>query len=125
DGAHCNGDRIYVADDKLIETATALSAKPNMDPKFWAADVPAFKRAFRSSLAYRLALVAQGNFDAMLTFRPTWEWDVAAGSLLVTEAGGTVTDQCGATPLFNNAHPQINGMVAAGGVHHRFIDALV
>lgn len=125
DGAYCNGEPLCVTDDKPIETATVLSAKPNMDPKFWATDVPACKRAFRSSLAYRLALVAQGQFDAMLTFRPTWEWDVAAGSLLVTEAGGLVTDQSGATPVFNNAHPQINGMVAAGGVHHRFIEALV
>jgi len=123
-GATCNDAPLTVTNDKPIDTATVLSAKPNLDPKFWAGGVPPFKRTFRSSLAYRLALVAEGRFDAMLTLRPTWEWDVAAGNLLVTEAGGTVTDQTGETPVFNNAHPQINGMVAAGGIHQTLISAL-
>lgn len=124
-GAFCNGNPIAVAQDKPIEKATVLSAKPNMDPKFWAAGTPRFKRAFRSSLAYRLALVADGQFDAMLTLRPTWEWDVAAGSLIVAEAGGTVSDQSGKPPRFNNPHPQINGMVAASGIHQTLINTLI
>ncbi len=123
-GAQCNGVPLSTTKDKPIEAATVLTAKPNMDPKFWADEAPPFQRVFRSSLAYRLALVAQGQFDAMLTLRPTWEWDVAAGSLLVTEAGGTVSDQAGKLPGFNNAHPQLHGMVAAGGVHHQIIAAL-
>ena len=123
-GATCNGTPLAVCTNKPIDAATVLSAKPNMDRKFWAGNVPPFKRMFRSSLAYRLALVAQGKFDAMLTLRPTWEWDVAAGALLVTEAGGTVTDQAGQPPLFNNSHPLINGMVAAGGVHNTLFTAL-
>ncbi len=123
-GAALNGSPITVLADKPIDTATVLSAKPNMDPKYWAAAVPPFKRTFRSSLAYRLALVAEGRFDGMLTLRPTWEWDVAAGALIVTEAGGGVSDQTGQTPVFNNPHPQINGMVAAGGIHHQLITAL-
>jgi len=72
----------------------------------------------RSSLAYRMSLVAEGRFDAMLTLRPTWEWDVAAGALIVAEAGGRVTDRQGAQPRFNAAMPQIDGVVAAGpGLH--------
>jgi myo-inositol-1(or 4)-monophosphatase len=58
-------------------------------------------------------LVANGAFDGMLTLRPTWEWDVAAGSLIVNEAGGLATDQTGAAPLFNTAAAQLNGMVAS------------
>jgi myo-inositol-1(or 4)-monophosphatase len=50
------------------------------------------QRAYRPSIAYRLALVAEGRFDAMLTFRDTWEWDIAAGAILIAEAGGTVSD---------------------------------
>ena len=123
-GATCNDLPLTAAPDKPIETAQILSAKPNMDPKYWSGLVPPFERVFRSSLAYRLALVGEGRFDGMLTLRPTWEWDVAAGTLIVQEAGGTVTDQIGQTPRFNNAHPQINGMVAAGGVHPILIDAL-
>ena len=124
-GAMCNGEPMIVLPDKPIADATVLTAKPNLNPEFWSAQVPPFKKTFRSSLAYRLALVAQGKFDAMLTLRPTWEWDVAAGTLLVTEAGGTVTDQHNKTPRFNNATPQIKGMVAGGGVHQTIMDALV
>ena len=124
-GAALNGMSIKALPDKLLENATVLSSKPNIDPKHWAGTVPPFKRTFRSSLAYRLALVAEGRFDGMLTLRPTWEWDVAAGSLIVTEAGGVVSDQEGVTPVFNNRHPQINGMVAAGGIHSKLISALV
>lgn len=123
-GATCNGARLTASEDKPIDAATVLSAKPNMDPKYWAALVPPFKRTFRSSLAYRLALVGEGRFDGMLTLRPTWEWDVAAGALIVTEAGGIVSDQKGQAVVFNNPHPQINGMVAAGGIHAALIDAL-
>jgi len=123
-GATCNGTPIRATAGKPMTDATVLSARPNMDARYWKDGPPPFKRTFRSSLAYRLALVAQGQFDAMLTLRPTWEWDVAAGSLIVTEAGGTVTDQTGQSAKFNNPHPQINGMVAAGGIHPELITAL-
>lgn len=123
-GAMLNGMPIHASSNKAIDTATVLTAKPNMDQKYWSADIPPFKRTFRSSLAYRLALVAEGRFDGMLTLRPTWEWDVAAGALIVTEAGGSVSDQKGQPAVFNNPHPQINGMVAAGGIHPTLIAAL-
>lgn len=119
-----NGQPVTATATKPVEQASVLSTKPNLDPRHWKADVPLFKRHFRSSLAYRMALVAEGRFDAMLTLRPTWEWDVAAGTLIVTQAGGTVTDQSGQPPVFNNLHPQIGGLVAAGGVHDQIISAL-
>ncbi|SMX41895.1 3'(2'),5'-bisphosphate nucleotidase CysQ [Octadecabacter ascidiaceicola] len=123
-GATLNGVPLMALQDKPIDTATVLSSKPNLDSKYWANTAPPFKRAFRSSLAYRLALVGEGRFDGMLTLRPTWEWDVAAGMLIVSEAGGTASDQAGKTAVFNNPHPQINGTVAAGGIHAALIEAL-
>ncbi len=124
-GATRNDLPLTASANNSMDQATILSARPNLAPRFWAgARPPPFKRTFRSSLAYRLALVAEGRFDGMLTLRPTWEWDVAAGSLIVYEAGGTASDQKGARPVFNNPHPQVNGMVAAGGVHGALIRAL-
>lgn len=123
-GAFLNGARIEVTPDKPIDTATVLSSRPNLAPHHWRESPPPFKRTFRSSLAYRLALVAEGEFDGMLTLRPTWEWDVAAGSLIVEEARGMATEQTGKIARFNNPTPQINGMVAAGGIHRSLIDAL-
>lgn len=125
EGATLNGVPLRVTPDRAMEDATVLTAKPNLLAHYWQSGVaPAFKRTFRSSLAFRLALVAEGRFDAMLTLRPTWEWDVAAGALIVAEAGGAASDQKGALPRFNNPHPQIHGMVAAGGIHKALVTAL-
>lgn len=112
-GATLNGAALSVSPKTRIEGATVLAAKPNLDPSFWRnRDVPPIERVFRSSLAYRLSLVGEGRFDAMMTLRPTWEWDVAAGALIVEEAGGAVTDQVKGSARFNNPHPQLRGMVA-------------
>ena len=63
-------------------------------------------------------IAADGSFDGMITLRPSWEWDIAAGALIVQEAGATISDQHGAPLRFNNAHPQVPGVLAAGpGLH--------
>lgn len=112
-GATLNESAIHVS-DKTLDGATILSAKPNFDPLFWKGrQLPPIKRAFRSSLAYRLCLVAQGQFDGMITLRPSWEWDIAAGALIAQEAGATITDQRGEPLQYNNTHPQVPGVVAA------------
>lgn len=122
-GATVNGDPIKVTQAPL-DTATVLGAKPNFAARFWKDGiVPDVKRAFRSSLAYRLCLVAQGQFDGMITLRPSWEWDIAAGALIITEAGGTVSDQHGAPLKFNNPHPQVPGVLAAGPPLHSALAA--
>lgn len=112
-GATLN-DAPIAATAAAMDGATVLGQKSNFAPRHWRDDVPPIKRAFRSSLAYRLSLVAQGRFDGMITLRPSWEWDIAAGALIAAEAGATVTDQHGAPLCFNNPHPQVPGVVAAG-----------
>jgi myo-inositol-1(or 4)-monophosphatase len=124
-GARIGDTTLEVSDEARLGRANVLANRPTMAPENWAGgEVPPVKRHFRSSLAYRLCLVAQGRFDAMLTLRPTWEWDVAAGSLIVEEAGGRVSDRTGGRPGFNRAVPQIDGIVAAGAVHGGLIAAL-
>lgn len=113
-GATLNDEPVKVT-SAAMDAATVLGAKPNFDGRFWKGGaLPPIKRAFRSSLAYRLCLVAQGRFDGMITLRPSWEWDIAAGALIVQEAGGVVTDQYGEALRFNNQHPQVPGVLAAG-----------
>lgn len=72
-------------------------------------------RALRivGSAALDLAYVAAGRFDA------TWylslhAWDIAAGRLLVTEAGGRVTDLRGG-PV---RRPEADGVLATNGALH-------
>jgi len=114
-----------VTGTQALAGANVLAAKPMMGASHWPRGVPVVQRSHRPSLAYRLGLVAQGRFDAMFTFRPSWEWDIAAGSLIVEEAGGVVTDKTGAALRFNNAHPALNGVIAATpGVHAGALSAL-
>ncbi|SFS20149.1 3'(2'),5'-bisphosphate nucleotidase CysQ [Yoonia litorea] len=125
-GAEVNGFAIEIAGLDAISSATLLGAKPNFDARFWVGGTPPpVKRAFRSSLAYRLCLVAEGRFDGMITLRPSWEWDIAAGALIAAEAGATVSDQFGAELRFNNRHPQVPGViVGAQSLHSELISRL-
>jgi len=117
-GAVLNDAPISVTDTGAATGADILATRPNMKPDLWPGGLPDVTRHFRSSLAYRLSLVGSGRFDGMVTLRNAWEWDIAAGALIVTEAGGRATDRTGAPLRFNNPHPQTAGVLAAGaGVH--------
>lgn len=124
-GATLNGTALSVTDKSDVDIAQVLTNKVTMNPENWASGrSPGFKRTFRSSLAFRMCLVAEGRFDAMMTLRPTWEWDIAAGALIVTEAGGQVTDRKGQRLRLNNALPQVNGVIAGGAIHAQLANAL-
>ena len=125
-GATLNGAPLSASSQHEDENATILTAKPNLSPQWWPGGVPAIDRQFRSSLAYRLALVAQGRFDGMVTFRDSWEWDIAAGALIATEAGAAVTDRLGAALQFNNPHPKTPGVLAAAPkLHERLLARII
>jgi len=120
DGAYLNGAQIQVSDRTYITGATVLAARPSFDASHWIDAAPDVKRQFRPSLAYRMALVAEGRFDAMLSLRNTWEWDVAAGVLIAAQAGGSETDRNGHAPVFNNPTPTLAGLIAANhNLHQR------
>jgi len=64
------------------------------------------------SIAWSLALMACGRIDAVATCEPENEWDVAAGVLLITEAGGAITDGNGQALTFNRPTPRYRGIIA-------------
>jgi len=117
-GAFLNGQRVQVSQHGGTGRADILVARPQLAAKLWPGGVPDCTRHFRPSLAWRLALVAEAQFDAMLTLRPTWHWDIAAGALMVSEAGGVVSDGHGAQLRFNLAEPRADGIIAAGPALH-------
>lgn len=125
-GARCNGAPIRPSTLTDLTSAEVLAARPILEPHHWQDGVvPGFNRSHRPSLAYRMARVADGGFDAMLTLRPSWEWDIAAGDLILREAGGHISDRVGLPLRFNNPQPQLNGVVAANlDLHRALIAAL-
>ena len=62
------------------------------------------------SAALDLAWVAAGRFDGYAE-HSLGAWDVAAGTLLVREAGGHVTDVTGGNDMLND------GSMVAGNAH--------
>lgn len=127
EGAMLNGKALRVGTADNLEGASMLAARPNFDARYWrAGEHPGMVRNFRPSLAYRMALVAEGRFDAMMTLRSAWEWDIAAGALILSEAGAKITDQTGTGLLFNNPTPRVPGVLAANpDLHKELTQSLV
>lgn len=112
--ATLNGQPIRASRRTEADGATLLTSRPNLAPEHWKGGAPPpFRRTFRASLAWRLCLVAEGRFDAMLSLRPTWEWDIAAGDLIARSAGAEVTDRMGRAIAYNAAEPRTQGIIAA------------
>ena len=116
-GAARNGAAIR-ATDAPADPPTVLTTKANLKPEKWPNGLPAIRRKFRPSLAQRLCLVAEGRYDAMLTLRDSWYWDIAAGALIAAEAGAMATDRNGAALGFAAQVPQTAGCVVGPAVLH-------
>jgi myo-inositol-1(or 4)-monophosphatase len=124
-GARLNGAPIAASAREALEGAQVLASGNQMDPGLWPGGVPQIQRHFRPSIAYRLCLAAEGRFDAMFTFRDTWEWDVAAGDLIAREAGAVVTTRHGHPPAYNRPAPILPGVIAAAPALHAAILARI
>lgn len=120
-----NGQRIAPSNVALRD-ATVLANRASVDPSHWRDErMPPFRREFLPSLAWRLCLAAEGRFDAALSLRAAWEWDIAAGSLIAERAGAAVTDRRGGTMSFNSPRAMVNGLIVGGAqVHGQLLAAL-
>ncbi|RGP37538.1 3'(2'),5'-bisphosphate nucleotidase CysQ [Pseudotabrizicola alkalilacus] len=121
--ARCNSDVIRAGTRSDLVGSNLLATKANMEPSHWPGGVPELKRSFRTSLAYRLCLAAEGRYDGMITFRDTWEWDIAAGSLICECAGARVTDRVGTALRFNSPAAMTAGVIATNPALHHAIMA--
>ncbi|MBI4527932.1 MAG: 3'(2'),5'-bisphosphate nucleotidase CysQ [Deltaproteobacteria bacterium] len=111
-GAQLNGQSVEVSSRKEVQGARLLVSRSEPRRKFQPfAELCSVEPV--GSIAYRLAMVAGGGGDGTLTFRSLREWDVCAGTLIVEEAGGVVTDGRGKALVFNREDPVFNGIVAS------------
>jgi myo-inositol-1(or 4)-monophosphatase len=69
-------------------------------------------------LQLRLAYVAAGRIDGAVSIGRRNDWDLAAGELLVIEAGGAVSGLSGEGYIYNRPEPWQQGLVAAGAKRH-------
>ena len=108
-GARLNGAPVRVAAPPAELGAARVVGDPDvLRPPAW----PPFTVERRNAIAWRLAAVGAGRFDAAIAPSPKWEWDVAAGALIAAEAGAAVTDAAGAPLRFNTPEARLPGLVA-------------
>jgi myo-inositol-1(or 4)-monophosphatase len=98
-GAFRNGERISVSAQRGLDGAFLATGFPFRHKEHIDLYLSLFRRLFLEARAIRragsaaldLANVAAGVFDGFFEFRLS-VWDIAAGALLIEEAGGRVSD---------------------------------
>ena len=125
-GARKNGATMAVSTRSGFDGARFLAEKRLMEPALWANPWPqSLISETRASAAYRMALVASGEFDAMISLTRKSDWDVAAGDLIVHEAGGRVTTRQGDLLIYNREQTEHGSVICAGPqLHARLIQRL-
>jgi myo-inositol-1(or 4)-monophosphatase len=113
-GAWQGDVRLRASTQRTLEGARLLSSRTEMRRRHWPALMPEASFTDLSSLAYKLALVASGRFDGLISRRASHDWDLAAAQLLIHEAGGLLTSAEGADLVLNQPVPRHPGLVAAG-----------
>lgn len=121
-GAQLDGRKIRVSDNAKLSQSllcTGFPYRQAQDTKPWirtfALVLPRAQSIHRTgSSVLDFAYVAAGRYDGFWEFGMR-EWDIAAGMLLVREAGGFVTDISGSSDVFKS------GNVVAGNpqVHEK------
>lgn len=126
-GAFCNGEPLHVSKTKSLDAGLLATGFPydirtsekNNLKNFCAFALRCQGIRRTGSAALDLSYVAAGRIDGF------WEsklnpWDCAAGNLLVSEAGGLVTDYSGGSASIYKAE-----VIASNGrIHQEMIDVL-
>jgi myo-inositol-1(or 4)-monophosphatase len=121
EGAWLNGHRIQASDVERLEDASMLADAALLERPIWEEPWPTMRLERRNSIAYRMALVGAGGFDAALSLGPKWDWDLAAGALIASEGGARATDHAGGALRFNQRVPQQPSLVCAAPSLHPLI----
>jgi myo-inositol-1(or 4)-monophosphatase len=129
-GAWLGGERLGVSATRALDRSLVCTGVQSDDP----AAIADFGRRIVAlcthcrgvrcvgSPALALAFVAAGRFEAFVERDSTYAWDVGAGGLLITEAGGRIEDLDGG-PL--NLGPGIANVLATNGRIHDALAAVV
>ncbi|RYE33757.1 MAG: 3'(2'),5'-bisphosphate nucleotidase CysQ [Hyphomicrobiales bacterium] len=109
-GATLNGETIKASSVETLTGARIAGPKPMLDAL---AQFERFEAVARiPSLALRLTRIADGTIDAGLISPDARDWDLAAADLVLSEAGGRLTDGEGRPVVYNRELP-VHGMLAA------------
>jgi myo-inositol-1(or 4)-monophosphatase len=120
-GAHRNALPIRVGSRERLEGAAMLGDRSQLAQAPW----PPMHVQNRNSVAYRLALVADGSADASVSLTTKRDWDLAAADIILEESGGCLSDATGHMLVYNRPVTKQASLVAANPALHAQIISLL
>ena len=78
-GCWKNKKKVLISKYKKLEECKMMAFEPMFSHPAWSEPWPKMNVENRNSIAYRMALVASGEFDAMMALNSKNDWDIAAG----------------------------------------------
>lgn len=124
-GATCDGRPIHVAPRATLAEGQVLVSRSEKRRGALEQYEGLFPMRAVGGAAFKLALIAQGDALATFTTHTRCEWDVAAGLVILAEAGGRVTRLDGTPFRLNQVDPVFQGIVATNGATHDELRASV
>ena len=117
-GATLNGEAIGIGSCDAVTGCRIPADISTINATYWPEKWEAEAVEKPNGLALRIAKLAIDEADAFFEGRPMGEWDIAAAALILSEAGGTITDREGAPLRFNKPEPKLRGVIAATPAIH-------
>ena len=112
-GATRNGEPIQPSGAVVLDDCRMVGDPVVFQHWSWPLAWPAMRVEQRNSTAYRMCLVAAGEFDAAVAPVRKSDWDVAAGDLIAREAGCFVGDHNGEAFRYNRTRPSQASLICA------------
>jgi myo-inositol-1(or 4)-monophosphatase len=124
-GVTLNGGAVHIGTESNLAAARFLASRSEADRGEWDAFQSTLHIELTGSVAYKLALIAASRGDATFSLTPKNEWDICAGTALITEAGGCMTDRYGQPLRFNQRDTRLPGIIASNPQLHAHIMQLL
>lgn len=118
EGAWKNDEPIHVSQTDHMAQARIVGNRRRIEKTLAAQNIVFGGADFRHSMAWRLALVALGQYEATISFTPKSDWDLAAGHIIIQEAGGRVSDMQNRPLQYGRADMRHEAVLATNGKLH-------
>lgn len=126
-GAYLNDQKINVSTREKVEEAAVVLDMGHMQKRSVKFDLYIKPLLFKIGYPYSigsavgcLSLIAKGVFDGVIN--QAWVWDFVAGTVIVREAGGKVTDFAGQEPDWSKE--RLNIVASNGLIHDQILEVL-
>ena len=118
-GAYCNDRKLKVNDKKYLEDCNLAISQSEYKKinKYFLYEKSQI--ITMGSIAYKIALVAKGNIDITLSLTQKSDWDLAAASLILEEAGGIITKKNGDPINYNTNNLSVSSVIASNKTIHK------